>query len=292
VLDLDPLAPRTPRLPNRRLGALTQLTTSTALHLTLVVIAALIETTLARVVDPRRAEPMIDQQRPDVQHLVFLAPELPRTGRGGGGGGNERHDPISRAQGVGTDTITLRVRKRPPPTAPISAPAVEDVPSLPSVVLDAKPLASGLFDQIGLPTGAVMSSTSTGPGSGGGVGTGSGTGMGSGRGPGLGPGSGGGTGGGVYRAGGTVSAPRLIKEVRPKYTNEALANKIQGQVVLEAVVTEDGCASQIRVVRSLDGGGLDEEAVAAVAQWRFEPGRLGGAPVDVLVTIVLSFSVR
>ena len=90
--------------------------------------------------------------------------------------------------------------------------------------------------------------------------------------------------------GGAVSAPRLIKEVKPKYTSEALANSIQGTVVLEVIVTGDGCASQIRIVRSLDAGGLDEEAVAAVAQWRFEPGRLGAAPVDVLVTIMLDFT--
>jgi TonB family protein len=116
--------------------------------------------------------------------------------------------------------------------------------------------------------------------------------MGSGRGPGFGPGSGGGTGGGVYRAGGAVSAPRLIKEVKPKYTSEALVTRLQGTVVLEVIVTADGCASRIRIVRSLDPGGLDEEALAAVAQWRFEPGRLGRAPVDVLVTIVLDFSIR
>ena len=292
MLDLDPLAPRTPRLPNRRLGALAQLVISTALHLTLVGITALIGTTLARVVDPRLAEPMVDQQRPDVRHLVFLAPELPLTGRGGGGGGNQQQDPVSRAHGRGTDTMTLRVRHPPPPTTPVSAPAVEDMPALPSVVLDAKPLASGFFDQVGPPIGAVMSGTSTGPGSGGGVGSGSGTGMGSGHGPGFGPGSGGGTGGGVYRAGGIISAPRLIKSVTPKYTNEALVDKIQGTVVLEAVVTEDGYASQIRVVRSLDAGGLDEEAVTAVTQWRFEAGRLGDTPVKVLVTIVLSFSLR
>ena len=295
MLDLDVLAPRTPRLPHRRLGALTQLAASTALHMTLVVIAALIAATSAPGTDVRRAEPITDQQRPDIRHLVFLAPELPRPGRGGGGGGNQRPDPIRRAQGVGADTITLRVRKEPPPTAPVTTaatPAVEDVPPIPSIVLDAKPLASGLFDQIGLPTADVMSGTSTGPGSGGGVGTGSGTGMGSGRGPGFGPGSGGGTGGGIYRPGGAVSAPRLIKEVKPKYSAEALRKVIQGTVVLEVIVTGDGCASQIRVVRSLDRGGLDEEAVAAVAQWRFEPGRLAGAPVDVLVTIMLDFSVR
>jgi TonB family protein len=176
-------------------------------------------------------------------------------------------------------------------TAP-SAPSVEDVPSIPSLVLDAKPLASGFFNQTGLPAGGVLSGPSTGPGSGGGVGTGSGTGIGPGRGPGLGPGSGGGTGSGVYRAGGAVSAPRVIKEVRPKYTSEAMTRKIQGTVLLEAIVTRDGSASRIRVVRSLDAVGLDQEAVAAVAQWRFEPGRVGAAPVDVLVTIDVGFWIR
>jgi periplasmic protein TonB len=72
----------------------------------------------------------------------------------------------------------------------------------------------------------------------------------------------------------------------------ALRKVIQGTVVLEVVVTGDGCASQIRIVSSLDRGGLDEEAVAAIAQWRFEPGRLAGAPVDVLVTIMVDFSIR
>ena len=121
---------------------------------------------------------------------MFLAPALPRVSGGGGGGGNQQPGPIRRAQGVGSDTITLRVRKGPPPAASVttaSAPDVEEVPLLPSIVLDAKPLASGLFDQIGLPAGGVMSGTSTGPGTGGGVGTGSGTGTGSGRGPGLAP---------------------------------------------------------------------------------------------------------
>jgi len=119
-----------------------------------------------------------------------------------------------------------------------------------------------------------------------------GTGIGPGRGPGFGPGSGGGTGGGVYRPGGSVSPPRLIKEVRPRYTSDAMTRKIQGVVLLEAIVNADGHATQIRIVRSLDAGGLDQEAAAAVTQWRFEPGRLGGAPVDVLVTIVLDFSIR
>ena len=295
MLRLDLLAARTPRLPHRRLGALIPLAASTALHLAVIITIASLDPTSAPGIDVRQVEPIIDQQQPDVQHLVFLAPESLQAGAGGGGGGNRRPGPIRRAQGVGTDTITLRVRKDPPPAAPVTtaaAPDIEDVPALPAVVLEATPLASGLFDQIGLPTGGDVSGTSTGPGSGGGVGTGRGTGIGSGQGPGLGPGSGGGTGGGKYRAGGAVSAPRLIKEVKPRYTSEALLRSLQGMVVLEVIVTSDGWASQIRVVRSLDAGGLDEEAVKAVAQWRFEPGRLGATPVDVLTMIEVVFSIR
>ena len=291
VLRVDPLAPRTPRLPHHGLGA-AHLAASTALHATAVIILALIGATAAPGHDVRQARPTADRDSLDVRRVVFLAPTSP-PGRGGGGGGNQRPEPIRRAQGVGTDSITLRVRPRPPaPLLPSAAPVIDDVPPPPSIVLDAKPLASGMFEQIGLPTGGVLSGTSTGPGSGGGVGSGIGTGIGPGRGPGIGPGSGGGTGGGVYRPGGAVSGPRLIKEVKPIYTSQALLDRIQGSVVLEAVVTTDGCASHIRVVRSLNAGGLDQEAVAAVTQWQFEPGRLGGTPVPVLVTIIVDFLIR
>lgn len=255
------------------------------MHVAALVIALSVKTAIA--------PPAAVQSTPAADspvRLVFLAPELPVAGGGGGGGGNRQSAPIRRASDVGVDSITLRVRKPPPLTSP-SAPAVDTVAPLPSVLLDARPLASGTFEQPGLPAAAAMSGTSMGPGSGGGVGTGVGSGIGSGRGPGLGPGSGGGTGGGVYRAGGGVTAPRLIEQVRPRYTGEALRKAITGTVVLEAVVTADGCASQIRVVRSLDRG-LDQEAIAAVMQWRFEPGRLDGTPVDVLVTILVDFSLR
>jgi TonB family protein len=289
ALRLDPRAPRTPHLPERRWGPLPQLAAAAWLHLALGVIAIVVKAALAPAIEPRRPEPTIRQK---VVHIVFATPER-RIGGGGGGGGNRQPGPIRRAQGVGHDRMTLRVRQSPPdPVTTGPRPAVEAVPLPPSIVLDAKPLASGLFEQVGLPTAVALSGTSTGPGSGGGVGTGVGTGIGSGRGPGLGRGSGGGAGGGVYRPGGAVSGPRLIKEVKPTYTAQALLNRIQGTVVLEAIVTSDGCASQIRVVRSLDRGGLDEEAVAAVAQWRFEPGRLGGAPVDVIVTILVDFLIR
>ena len=145
---------------------------------------------------------------------------------------------------------------------------------------------------MGLLEGGVPGATSLGPGSGGGAGDGKGTGIGSGEGPGIGPGSGGGIGGGVYRLGGAVTSPRLLAQVRPRYTEDALLRKVQGTVQLELVVTKDGRPAEIRVMRSLDPGGLDERAVDAVNQWRFEPGRLAGRPVDVLVTVYLDFRIQ
>jgi TonB family protein len=183
--------------------------------------------------------------------------------------------------------MTLRIAK------PIEMPAriVNAEPALPGLLLDAKPLASGFVEQMGLPSGGVSFGTSTGPGSGGGVGSGTGTGIGAGRGPGLGDGVGGGTGGGVYRPGGSVTAPRLLSQVRPSYTATALDRRVQGSVVLEAVVTTTGIPSQIRVVRSLDPE-LDDEAIKAVRGWKFVPGQMSGTPVAVLVTIVLDFTIH
>ena len=89
-----------------------------------------------------------------------------------------------------------------------------------------------------------------------------------------------------------MTAPRVISEVKPTYTNDALTQKIQGTVVLELVVRSDGRPSDIRIVRSLDPGGLDEQAIIAASQWRFEPGRLAGKPVNVLVTVMLDFWIR
>jgi hypothetical protein len=108
VLHLDPLEPRTPRLPHQRLGAVAQLAVSTALHVAFVLIAALLASTLGPGLDASRPEPITDLTRQDVR-LVFLVSELPPTAGGGGGGGNQRPEPIRRAQGVGSDPITLRV---------------------------------------------------------------------------------------------------------------------------------------------------------------------------------------
>jgi TonB family protein len=125
------------------------------------------------------------------------------------------------------------------------------------------------------------------------TGSGSGTGAGSGSGSGLGDGSGGGTGGGVYRPGSGVINPRVLREVKPQYTADAMRAKVQGTVLLECVVLPDGSVGRVDVVKSLDPTvGLDQEAVKAARQWRFAPGTRFGEPVAVLVTIELTFTLR
>jgi TonB family protein len=218
--------------------------------------------------------------------MVFL--QMPGPGGGGGGGGNRQPAPISRARAVGSDRITLPVAR---PIVPSAKPA-DETSDAQLVVLHSMPLASGTFAQMGAPEAPSSLPFSQGPGSGGGVGTGIGTGIGSGTGPGFGPGSGGGFGGGTYRPGNGVSAPTLLRQVRPNYTSEAMRRKIQGTVILDVIVGRDGVPSDIRVARSLDADGLDEEAVRAVRQWRFNPGRIGETPVDVLVRIVLDFHIH
>lgn len=94
----------------------------------------------------------------------------------------------------------------------------------------------------------------------------------------------------VLRPGSGVTDPTLIKQVHPKYTAEAMRAGIQGVVELEAVVLPDGSVGDVRVVKSLDSRyGLDNQAIAAARQWRFEPGRFEDRPVPVMVTLMLEF---
>jgi TonB family protein len=69
--------------------------------------------------------------------------------------------------------------------------------------------------------------------------------------------------------------------------------KVQGTVVMSAVVMPDGSVTDISIVRSLDQSfGLDEEAKKSAALWRFKPGTLKGEPVAVRILIELDFNLR
>jgi len=245
--------------------------------------------------------------------LVFLV--QPGPGGGGGGGGLKQPAPPKPAMLKGKSAIKSpvpveRVVKRPEPDPPKPKPKPEPPPEVkpeerpveppppvakpdpvPPVVAPVVSAPDSTKDQAGVLTPAPPTSTSQGSGNGGGAGTGSGSGIGEGSGAGIGPGTGAGTGGGPYRPGSGITAPALVHEVKPDYTEEARRRSLSGDVVLEIVVRSDGRVSNVRVLRGL-GAGLDQRAVEAVRQWRFTPARRLGTPVDVLVEVAVEFRLR
>ena len=90
------------------------------------------------------------------------------------------------------------------------------------------------------------------------------------------------------RVGGGISAPRLIHRVDPEYPLIAMNAQIEGMVILEATVDENGAVTDTRVLRSHSV--LDQAAVNAVEQWRYEPLRLNGQPTPFILTVTVSFS--
>ncbi len=88
-----------------------------------------------------------------------------------------------------------------------------------------------------------------------------------------------------------VTAPKLVHKVEPEYTPEARAAECEGTVLLVAVVGTDGKVHDAKVARSVDEG-LDQKAIEALQQWRFEPGRKNGRPVDVKARIEIKFRLR
>ena len=90
-----------------------------------------------------------------------------------------------------------------------------------------------------------------------------------------------------------VVSPKLTREVRPNYTQAAMDARKQGVVEAQALVLPNGTVGQVHVTKSLDRTtGLDEQAVAAVKQWRFQPGTRWGQAVAVVVTIELTFTLK
>ena len=210
------------------------------------------------------------------QQIVFLSEPGPG---GGGGGGNTQPEPPQQAELEGPEEVSVPVVVEPEPTPePVEEPPVEQM-NIPAMLLAAATeSALGVIE-------SNEATTSTGAGTG--------SGAGGGQGSGLEDGSGGGLGGGIYRPGSGVVNPRILREVKPQYTADAMRAKVQGTVLLECVVLADGTVGRVDVVRSLDPTfGLDQEAVKAARQWRFQPGTRFGEPVNVLVTIELTFTLR
>ena len=92
------------------------------------------------------------------------------------------------------------------------------------------------------------------------------------------------------RVGGAIRAPQKTVHVVPEYPAIARASRVEGVVILEAVIAEDGSVRDVRVLRSRPL--LDEAAMEAVRQWRFTPTLLNGDAVAVVMTVTVSFSLK
>jgi TonB family protein len=94
----------------------------------------------------------------------------------------------------------------------------------------------------------------------------------------------------VYRKiGNGVKAPRLAHSPQPEYTPEARQKHLQGDVILQLIIDNTGSPREIRVVGRTLGSGLEEKAVEAVRQWRFEPATKNGEPVIFEMTVEVHF---
>lgn len=254
---------------------------------TIVHILAVALIIVATIVGRRAVQEIVKPK----QTVELIAPsEVPtlqpsKTVSGGGGGGGDR-DKLQASQG----RLPKQSMQQITPPAVIVRNEAPKLPVEPTIVVPPQVhLQQPNMPNLGDPLSHMPASLpSNGTGSGSGIGSGSGGGVGSGEGPGFGPGHGGGTGGGAFRVGGGVSAPKIIYQPDPEYSEEARKAKYQGTCVLWLVVGPDGKPRDIRVQRTL-GLGLDEKAIEAVKTWRFEPALKDGKPVAVQINVEVSF---
>ena len=95
---------------------------------------------------------------------------------------------------------------------------------------------------------------------------------------------------GPVRLGGTVAPPKKIKDVRPVYPQVALATQARGTVILDVTIGTDGKVQDAKVIHSVSQ--LDFAALEAVRQWEYEPTRVNGALVALIMTVVVNFAIQ
>jgi protein TonB len=93
---------------------------------------------------------------------------------------------------------------------------------------------------------------------------------------------------GPIHVGGDVRAPVKLSGQEPGYTPAARAARIEGTVVVQAVIDKQGRVTQIKVLKDQPMG-LGERAVSAIRDWKFRPATLNGKPVDVYYNLTVNF---
>lgn len=226
-----------------------------------------------------------DMQVDQLNISPFLPKLKPAAKRAGGGGGGGQHMQVPASKGMAPKFSWTQV------AAPMVKPPAHPLYAMQPTVLGPPQLniSQQKMNNWGDPLKKVLSDSS-GSGGQGGIGSGTGGGVGSGTGGGIGPGSDGGTGGGVFNAGtGGYGYPACLYCPQAQYSDEAVKAKYQGTVEIIAIITPDGRATEIQILKGV-GLGLDQKAIEAVRTWRFSPA-LGpnGKPAPVRQVIEVTF---
>lgn len=242
---------------------------SITIHMT--ILALLVLPLLPRIITPATTKsPYAIVPTADIAaFLSHLKPATTATTvmkKPGGGGGGGDHDPLP--EGTGAIALFNHIQLAPPS---VKTPLNPEYPVQPTILgPEELKLLGPEMNHWGNPVSPVIND-SNGPGSDHGIGTGKGHGVGPGDGDGFGRGHESGIGGDF-----PVSGANGYREVAclycpvAQFSDEAVKAKFQGTVLLSLVVTADGRATDVRVVRGL-GMGLDEKAQDAVRKWRFQP---------------------
>lgn len=90
---------------------------------------------------------------------------------------------------------------------------------------------------------------------------------------------------------GEVQRPRAVYSAPPVYTEAARKARLQGVVIVEAVIDESGCVVEAKILKGMPMG-LDRAAIEAIRSWVFEPATLEGNPVKVYYTLTVNFQVQ
>ena len=240
--------------------------TAIAVYALLILLIAFLVKQKVQFAAPVKQQALVD---------IAIPPKAPpKANAMGGGGGQRGPTPVTK----GTPPKFAEEQIVPPKAPPMVEPKIQIQPTI-EVQKDVK-MASSL-PQIGVANSPIVGMS---------MGNGRGTGLGSGNGSGLGPGSGGNTGGGPRRIGGGVSAPVLVFQVDPEFSEEARKAKVAGIVVVNLWVDQNGMPSHVHVVQGI-GMGLNEKAVDAVKQYKFKPAMENGKPVTVEMNIEVNFQI-
>ena len=165
---------------------------------------------------------------------------LPKATLMGGGGGQRGPTPVTK----GHMPQFAENQIVPPKAPPMQEPKIRIDPTI-EVQKDVK-MANSALPNLGMPNSPLVGTS---------MGNGKGTGIGSGSGAGIGPGYGGNVGGGPKHIGGGVSAPTLIFQVDPEFSEEARKARTQGNVLVNLWVDEHGNPSHVKVLRGVWGWG-------------------------------------